>query len=139
MGPRLRVARLRTWSPVAEIPTKLSTFEHAPTTEYSRNHTSAVQSRVCSPDVVPVEILGRAFLLFTGATLEHSMFVEIDVSIVWNNKRVPTHSFSFAECIAMLRNNFKIGGIQEQLQRRVQTIFTFILIVDDLDVIKRNW
>lgn len=102
--PRLRVARLRTWPPVATKFQRNSTFGHAPTTEYSGNHTSAVQSRVCSPDVVPVEIFDRAFLLLTGAALQPSTFDEIDISIVFGTTNVCPRlvlRIPLAECIAV--------------------------------------
>lgn len=61
---------------VAEIPTKLSTFEHAPTTEYSENHTSAgTKPCLFARCVMSVEIFDRASLLFDQGNSRSSLSV----------------------------------------------------------------
>lgn len=134
-GPRLRVARLRTWPPVATKFQRNSTFEHAPTTEYSGNHTSAVQSRVCSPDVVPVEIFDRAFLLLTGAALgirRNRRFHCLEQQ-TYAHASFPVYR---SQCITIRVKVSRSSGMHTE---QVQNIFTFILMVKDLDAIKRNW
>lgn len=138
-GPRLRVARLRTWPPVVGIPTKLYFLGTHQLRNIVEITPARSQSRVCSPDVVPVEIFDRAFPPFDRSNvtapdvrrnrrfhcLEQQTYAHASFSVY----RSPNAS-------RRSRNGFKI--VDREYRGGSPKYFTFILM-KGLNAIKRNW
>jgi len=128
---------------VAEIPTKLATFEHAPTTEYSGNHTSASTKpclfarcgagwkfRLCLPPFHRSSI--RTFIVRSSK----STFPLFGTINGCPRTVFAYHSVNTSRCYVII-----ISRLAEERRNdnfKICVFFGFILMMEGLDVIKRN-